>query len=76
MIFGGIPPLAPQPPLQTPFREWGYPKMKINIIFGFLTIEKLRIDITHDFWWYTPSNPTTPPSKAPLGAPKRQNSGI
>ena len=32
----------------------GYPKVKMKINFGFPTIENPRIDITHEFWWYTP----------------------
>ena len=44
MIFGSIglnPPLLPPkpPPLGRPCRGWGYPKMKIEIIFEIPTIE-------------------------------------
>ena len=28
MILGGIPPLAPKPPLGAPLGGWGYPKVK------------------------------------------------
>ena len=56
MIFGSVGlnlPLAPQaakpPPWGRPCRGWGYPKMKIEIIFEISTIENPRIDITHDF---------------------------
>ena len=31
--------------------------MKIDIIFEIPTIENPKIDITLDFWWYTPSGP-------------------
>ena len=37
------------------------------IIFGFPTIENPRIDITHEFWWYTPSSPQPPPQVALAG---------
>ena len=34
-----------------------------TFIFEFITIENPRIDITHDFWWYTPfSSPPLPES--------------
>ena len=45
MIFGSLglnPPLAPQgqaPPRGRSCRGWGYPKMKIEIIFEIPTIE-------------------------------------
>ena len=39
--------------------------MKIDIIFEFPTIENPKIDITLDFWGYTPSGP--PPGGALAG---------
>ena len=56
MIFGGIPPLAPPAPGR-PYGGCGYPKMKIEIFSEIPTIENPKIDITLDFWWYTPSGP-------------------
>ena len=41
--------------------------MKIDIIFEIPTIENPKIDISLDFWWYTPSAPPSPPPGAPLG---------
>ena len=41
--------------------------MKIEIIFEIPTIENPKIDISLDFWWYTPSGPLSPPPGAPLG---------
>ena len=41
--------------------------MKIDIIFKLPTIENPRIDITLDFWWYTPSGPQAPPPGRPGG---------
>ena len=41
--------------------------MKIDIIFEIPTIENLRVDISLDFWWYTPFGPPKPPLGAPLG---------
>ena len=35
--------------------------MKIDIIFEIPTIENPKIDITLDFWGYTPSGPPKPP---------------
>ena len=65
MIFGiiGLNPLCSPhaPPGGRPCRGWGYPKMKIEIIFEIPTIENPKIDITLDFWWYTPSGPQAPP---------------
>ena len=63
MIFGDIPPLPPPspPPRGRPCGGWGYPKMKIDIIFEIPTIENPKIDISLDFWWYTPSGPLKPP---------------
>ena len=51
-----------------PCGGWGYPRMKIEIIFEIPTIENPKIDISLDFWWYTPSGPPSPP---PLEAPLR-----
>ena len=65
MNFGGIPPLAP--PQGRPYGGWGYPKMKIDIIFEISTIETPKIDISLDFWWYTPSGPLSPPPGGALG---------
>ena len=54
MISGSIGPNIPcRPPtlpLRVPLERLGYPKMKMKVIFGFLTIENPRIDITHDIW--------------------------
>ena len=54
MIFGTIglnPPLAPpKPPCGRPCEGQGYPKVRIEIIFEFPSIENPRIDITNDFW--------------------------
>ena len=71
MIFGSIglnPPLLPlrPPPRGRPCRDWGYPKMKIEIIFEIPTNENPKIDISLDFWWYTPSGPPKHPPGAPL----------
>ena len=44
-----------------------YPKMKIEIIFEIPTIENPKIDISLDFWWYTPSGPLCPPRGALAG---------
>ena len=65
MIFGCIPPLAP--PRGRPYGGWGYPKMKIDIIFEIPTIENPKIDISLDFWWYTPSGPPKLPPGGALG---------
>ena len=69
MIFGDLPLLAPQPPLAFPRGRpcggWGWPKMKIDIIFEFPTIENPKIDITLVFCGYNPSAPKSPP---PWGA--------
>ena len=71
MIFGGIglnPTLSPQhPPRGRPCGGWGYPKMKIDIIFEIPTIENPKIDISLDFWWYTPSGPPKLPPGGALG---------
>ena len=62
MFFGGITPLAPLPaPWGRPCGGLGYPKMKIEIIFKIPTIENPKIDISLDFWWYTPRLPRKPP---------------
>ena len=52
MIFGsiGLNPSLGLLPRGRPSGGWVYPKMKIEIIFEFPTIENPRIDITHDFW--------------------------
>ena len=70
MIFGGIPPLAPHPPRGALEGGWGYPKLKMKVIFEFPTIKNPRIDITHDIWWYTPSSPPAPPGGRPWGVPR------
>ena len=41
--------------------------MKIDIIFEIPTIENPKIDISLDFWWYTPSAPPSPPRGRPWG---------
>ena len=59
------PPLAPLTSLRgCPCGGcgWGYPKLKMKVIFKFPTFENPRIDITHDIWWYLPlSSPSPPP---------------
>ena len=37
------------------------PKMKIDIIFEIPSIENPKIDISLDFWCFTPSGPLSPP---------------
>ena len=69
MFFGNIglnPSLGPLP-RGRPGGGWVYPKMKIEIIFEFPTIENPRIDITYDFWWYRAKPPSGPPSLPPPG---------
>ena len=41
--------------------------MKIDIIFEIPTIENPKIDISLDFWWYTPSGPLSPTPGGALG---------
>ena len=41
--------------------------MKIDIIFEIPTIENPKIDISLDFWWYTPSGPQAHPPGAGVG---------
>ena len=41
--------------------------MKIDIIFEIPIIENPKIDISLDFWWYTPSGPPRPPWGRPWG---------
>ena len=55
MIFGCIGLNTPCRPPNPPPKDalvggWGYPKMKMKVIFGFPTIENPRIDISHDIW--------------------------
>ena len=67
MIFGSIglnTPCMPPSPRRRPCGGWGYPKMKIDIIFEIPTIENPKIDITLDFWGYTP---IMPPKALPPG---------
>ena len=66
MFFGGITSIEPSPPQGRPCGGWGYPKMKMKTIFEIPTIENLRIDVSHVFWWYNPSSPPTPPPKGAL----------
>ena len=65
MIFGGIPPLAP--PRGRPYGGWGYPKMKIDIIFEIPTIENPKIYISLDFCGIPPLAPQAPPQGRPCG---------
>ena len=67
------PPSPPPSPVGTPCGGCGYPKMKIEIIFEIPTIENPKIDISLDFWWYTPSGPLSPP---PPGAPLGGSEGV
>ena len=76
MIFGSIglnpPLLPPSPPCGRPCRGWGYPKMKIEIIFEIHTIEHPKIDISLSFMWYRILPLQTPPGGAlwgPEGVP-------
>ena len=72
MIFGSVglnPPLAPQvpPPRGHPWGGWGYPKVKIEIIFEIPTIENPKIDIQLIFGGIPPLAPRPPPGSALVG---------
>ena len=80
MIFGGIdlnfwqftPSSLPHSPFTRgrPCGGWGYPKMKIEIIFEIPTIENPKIDISLNFLWYRILPLQTPPLRAPFGGLK------
>ena len=64
MVYPLWPPKPPPGGALAGVAGWGYPKMKIDIIFEIPTIENPKIDISLDFWWYTPSGPQAPPGGA------------